>query len=49
MLCLVVDRGQTVSDIFTAEINDMTIGCGLILIALVALMWALCSFDPFDD
>ena len=44
-----VDRRQAMSDVFTAEINDMTIGCGLILIALVALMWALCSFDPFDD
>jgi hypothetical protein len=41
LLRLVVDRGQTVS--------DMAIACGLILIALVALMWALCSFDPFDD
>ena len=41
MLCLVVDRRETVS--------DMAIACGLILIALVALMWALCWFDPFDD
>lgn len=41
MLCLVVDRGQTVS--------DMAIACGLILIGILALMWALCSFDPFDD
>lgn len=38
---LVVDRGQTV--------NEMAIGCGLVLVALVAAIWALCSFDPFDD
>ena len=41
MLCLVVDRGQTVS--------DMAIACGLILITLVGMLWALCGFDPFDD
>ena len=49
MLCLVVDRGQTVSDIFIAEMHEMAIGCGLALVALVVVMWALCSFDPFDD
>lgn len=41
MRCAVVDRGQTVS--------DMAIACGLILIGLATLMWALCGFDPFDD
>lgn len=29
--------------------NDMAIACGIVLVALVGLMWALCSFDPFDD
>ena len=29
--------------------SDFAIACGIILVALVALMWALCSFDPFDD
>ena len=29
--------------------SDMAIACGLALVALVVVMWALCSFDPFDD
>lgn len=29
--------------------SDMAISCGIILVGLVGLMWALCGFDPFDD
>ena len=29
--------------------SDMAISCGIILITLVGMLWALCGFDPFDD
>lgn len=29
--------------------TDMQIACAVILVAIAALAWACCSFDPFDD
>lgn len=28
---------------------DMKIACAVILVAMAALAWACCAFDPFDD
>ena len=41
MLCLVVDRGQTV--------NDMAIACGIILVVITIGVIGCVVFDPFDD
>lgn len=29
--------------------TDMKIACAIILVAMAALAWACCSYDPFDD
>lgn len=29
--------------------NDMAISCGIILVTMVGMLWALCGFDRFDD
>lgn len=29
--------------------TDMKIACAIVLVAMAALAWACCAFDPFDD
>ena len=29
--------------------TEMKIACAIILVAMAALAWACCSYDPFDD